>query len=184
MQNVRLSTAHVKFYKICNLISSFCWKYIQFQQKGTEELCAMTMNSDAKFEEKPICFKNDKNLMHIDLSTQKSQKFALWLVLSCKLYNISPKKYRGVIFHDTDKSCKIWRKTDLCSGKRYEEFGNFHQNPWQYQNWDFGRIILSKIKNAWAKTLQRSYLWWHCTWQSQNWNFKAILLSKVENVWA
>ena len=38
----------------------------------------MTLNSDAKFEEKPICyFKTDKNLVNFDRSTQKSQKFAL-----------------------------------------------------------------------------------------------------------
>ena len=33
------------------------------------------------------------------------------------------KKYRGVIFHNTEESCKIWRKTDLRFGKWYEEFG-------------------------------------------------------------
>ena len=38
----------------------------------------MILKSDAKFEEKPICcFKNDKNLVNFDLSTQKSPKFAL-----------------------------------------------------------------------------------------------------------
>ena len=33
------------------------------------------------------------------------------------------KKYRGVIFHDTEEWCKIWRKTDLWFGKWHEEFG-------------------------------------------------------------
>ena len=38
----------------------------------------MTLKSDAKFEEKPICcFKNDTNLMKYDPGTQKSPKFAL-----------------------------------------------------------------------------------------------------------
>ena len=38
----------------------------------------MTLKIDAKFEEKPICcFKNDKNLVNFDPSTQKSPKFAL-----------------------------------------------------------------------------------------------------------
>ena len=35
------------------------------------------------------------------------------------------KKYRGVIFHYTEKWCKIWRKTDLWFGKLQEEFGKF-----------------------------------------------------------
>ena len=47
---------------------------------STEELCLITLDIDAKFEEKLICFKNDKNLVNFDLSTQKSQKLALSLV--------------------------------------------------------------------------------------------------------
>ena len=35
------------------------------------------------------------------------------------------KKYRGVIFHDTKKWCKIWWKNDLWFGKLHEEFGKF-----------------------------------------------------------
>ena len=35
------------------------------------------------------------------------------------------RKYRGVIFHDTEESCKTWRKTDLCFGKWHEEFAEF-----------------------------------------------------------
>ena len=35
------------------------------------------------------------------------------------------KKYRGVIFHDTEGWCKIWRKTDLWLGKWHEEYGKF-----------------------------------------------------------
>ena len=37
----------------------------------------MTLKRDAKFEENLICcFKNDKNLLNFDLSTQKSRKYA------------------------------------------------------------------------------------------------------------
>ena len=32
------------------------------------------------------------------------------------------KKYRGVIFHDTEEWCKIWSITDLWFGKWHEEF--------------------------------------------------------------
>ena len=34
------------------------------------------------------------------------------------------KKYRGVIFHDTEGWCKMWRKTDLWFGK-WQEYGKF-----------------------------------------------------------
>ena len=59
---------------------------------STEELCLITLNTDAKFEEKLICcFKNDKELVNFDLSTWKPQKFALLLLL-CKVFNVCPKK--------------------------------------------------------------------------------------------
>ena len=42
--------------------------------KSIEELCLMTLKSDAKFEEKLICcFQNDNNLINLDLSTQNSR---------------------------------------------------------------------------------------------------------------
>ena len=45
----------------------------------------MTLKSDKKFAEKPVCSpKNDKNLVNFDPNTQKFQKFALWLVLFVK----------------------------------------------------------------------------------------------------
>ena len=62
------------------------WKFIlkvykvySFSQNSTEELCLMTLKSDAKFKEKLICrFKDDMwNLVTFDLSTQNS-KFELW----------------------------------------------------------------------------------------------------------
>ena len=43
----------------------------------------MTLKTDAKFEIKQTCyFKNDKNLVDFDPSTQKSQKFAFYFLLS------------------------------------------------------------------------------------------------------
>ena len=46
----------------------------------------MILKSDAKFEEKPIyCFKNDKNLVNLDLSTQVS-KICTVICLFCAEY--------------------------------------------------------------------------------------------------
>ena len=86
----------------------------------------MTLKSDAKFEEKLICcFRNDKNLVNFDLSTQNSQNFHFDCFLLCIACNVDLKKGRGIIFHDTDEWCKILRKTDLCFGKWHEEYGKF-----------------------------------------------------------
>ena len=64
----------------------------------------MTLKSDAKFEEKPICcFKNDKNF-------QVSKTYTLIGPFCAKYLTLDLKMYSGVIFHDTEESCKIEEK--------------------------------------------------------------------------
>ena len=45
--------------------------------------------------------------------------------LSCKYITFDLKKYGGVIFHETEELCKIWRKNDLWFGQWHDEFGKF-----------------------------------------------------------
>ena len=47
------------------------------------------------------------------------------------------KKYRGVIFRDTDGWCKIWRKTDLWFGT-WQEFGKFSPEELKVPKLKFG----------------------------------------------
>ena len=129
-------TAQVKFHQICRLmIGSFCWKYLKFQLKKYGGV----MSHDTV----DWC----KILRKIDLLFQKWQEFGeFWSEHSkvSKTYNfLGPfcgnyitfdlKRYRGVIFHDNEESCKIWRKTGLWFGKWHEEVGNFHQSIWNSQ---------------------------------------------------
>ena len=97
-----------KFEKELTLMGCFWPKYIMLQlRKYREVMFDGTQDWLKMFEGKLICcFKNDKNLVNFDPSTQKSQK-----VLSGNLW---PKE---VIFHDTREWCKIWRKTNLWFGK-------------------------------------------------------------------
>ena len=81
----------------------------------TKELCKI-------WRELIFCFKNDKTLVNFDLSNKKSKNCSLWSLLSKVFW---PKKVQRSIFHDTEDSCEIWRKTDLCFGKWHEEFGKF-----------------------------------------------------------
>ena len=70
----------------------------------------------------------------------------------CRKYIMfEPKKYRGVICHNTEEWCKIWGETDFCFEKWHEEFG---------ENWlnTFKRWIK---KNYRIKELQRSYVSLH-----------------------
>ena len=75
----------------------------------------MILKIDSKFEEKPIWrFKNDKNLVNFDLSNSKVSKICTLIgPFRAKHITFDLKKYRGGIFHDTEESCKIWRKTGL-----------------------------------------------------------------------
>ena len=74
----------------------------------------MNLKRDIKFGKESTCrLKIDiRNLTNFDLSIRKYILFVL-------------KKYKGVIFHDIEEWCKIWRKTDLLLGKWHEEFGKF-----------------------------------------------------------
>ena len=65
--------------KIGTLMGSFIQSRKCMSLKFTGEFCVMAMKNDTKFEEELICeFKFDmRNLTHFDLSTRKSQKFAL-----------------------------------------------------------------------------------------------------------
>ena len=65
----------------------------------------MTLKSDGKFKETLTCgFKYDlKNLLNFRQTTQKSENFSLMGSFCPKYVRFEPKKYRGVIFHDTEQ---------------------------------------------------------------------------------
>ena len=46
-------------------------------------------------------------------------------LFGAKYVTFDLKKYRGVIFHDTEESCKVWKKNDPSFGKWHEEFDKF-----------------------------------------------------------
>ena len=121
------------------------------------------------------------------------------------------KKYRGVIFHETERWCKIWRKTDLWFGKWHEEYGKFSPEQLKVSKLGFWwdpliqsrkSMSLKSTEELCAMTMKndakfeeeltchfkidmRNLTNFHqSTQKCQNWNFDGILLSKVENVWA
>ena len=71
-----------------------------------------------------------------------------------KMYEI--KHYRGVICNDTEEWWKFWRGIGL----------SFQNWIWQFviqahENLNINGLLLSKIYNACANKVQRSYLWSH-----------------------
>ena len=97
--------------------------------KFTEELCVMRMKNDAKFEADLTCrFKTDMRIWQILTRALKILKNLHFhgLLLS-KVYNVWAKKVQKSMFDSTEDWCKIWRKTELCFPKWYEDFGKFPQ---------------------------------------------------------
>ena len=85
----------------------------------------MTLKIDPKFEKKLVfCLKNDKNFVKFNLSTRTKTCTFIWSYCE-KYWSFDLKKYRGVICHDTEGWCKIWRKTDLRFAEWDEEYGKF-----------------------------------------------------------
>ena len=141
VQKFRLSTSHVKIYQICTLIGSFCWKYMNFQLKSTEELCLMTLKSHTKFEEKLIrCFKNDKNLTQA-LESLKKLHFD-WFPL-CKVFNVWPKKVQRSYF---------WWHWRFMQNLKKNWLG-----VWK-MTWEIWRILIWPLKNV--KYLLFNWLLW------------------------
>ena len=118
VQNFRLLTAHVKFHQIFILIDSFSSKYIKFQLKMYRGVMSHDTEEWYKIWRKT------------NLLFQKSQEFGqfwsehskiskMWTLIDpfcVKYITFHQKKYRGVIFHYTEVSWNIWRKTDLWLG--------------------------------------------------------------------
>ena len=65
----------------------------------------MTLKSDVKFKEKLTCGFNCemKNLVIFHLTTQKSENFFSMGSFCPKYTRFVQQKYRGVIFHNTEK---------------------------------------------------------------------------------
>ena len=80
VQNFRLLIAQVKSHQICTLIGYFYRKHIKFQLKKVWRKYVSWYYEWCKIWRKTYCFKNDKNLVNVDLCTKKSKTFSLWLV--------------------------------------------------------------------------------------------------------
>ena len=74
-------------------------------EKCTEELHFMTLQCDAKFEEKLTCgLENEmRNLENLYQSIRKSQNETLMISFSLRLKMYELKNYRGVMRHDNEE---------------------------------------------------------------------------------
>ena len=119
---------HLKVSKIFILMCSFWAKYIFFEPKKdrgvifheTEEGSKIVRGIDLSFQN---WHKEFDRFWPEQLKVSKI--FTLTGSFWVKYILFELKKYRGVIFHDIEERCEIWRKTDLSFGRWHEEFRKF-----------------------------------------------------------
>ena len=107
---------HLKVSKIFILMCSFWAKYIFFELKQYRGIIFHETEEGYKIGEESSCrFKIDiRILKKFDPSTRKSQKiFILMSSFWAKYILFELKKYRGIIFHESEEACKIWRGIDF-----------------------------------------------------------------------
>ena len=138
----------------------FCWKYINFQLKRyrgvmfhyTEAWCKIWRKTNFFVSKMP-------KIWWILIQALKSLKICTLIGPFCKKYiTFGLKKYRGVIFHDTEESCKVWKKIDLWFGKWHEEFSKFSS-----EHLKVSKLVLSwdpfvQSRKCMSFNLQRSYV--------------------------
>ena len=80
---------------------------------------------DPKFEERLMLFQKWQEFGEFWPDHRKASKICF--SIGSFLYKIYVwlKKYRGVIFHDIEEWCKVWRKTYVLLGKWHEKFCKF-----------------------------------------------------------
>ena len=121
------------------------------------------------------------------------------------------KKYKRVMFHDTEECPKFEEKLTLGSKNDMRNLVNFNVSSGKSESLHFDVLLFSIAYKVSAKKVQKNYLswhwkkiqtlkknwlfiwkmtwgiWWTLTWaveKSENLHFDGLLLWKVCNVWA
>ena len=151
--------AQVKFHQIYTLKAYFCWKYIKFQLKeARRSFVSWYQRVVENLKKNFFLFQNwQEYLVNFDLSTKKSKQFALWLVPFVQGIQRLTWKSTEDLYFMALKSHAKFEERQTYGLENDRNLTNFHQNTWKCQNWYIHGILLSKVENAWATNLQRSY---------------------------
>ena len=85
----------------------------------------------------------------IFIQSLKSLKLSLrWAIFFPKYMRFELKNYKGVIFHGTERWCKIWINTDFVVSKMaWGILWNFHWSTQMSEKLNIDRLFLSKAYN-------------------------------------
>ena len=150
VENFRLLTAHLKFHKICTVIEPI---------KVPRNYVSWHLIVMLHLKKTDLLFQKWQELGEFWSEHWKVSNICLLIGPFCAKYvTFDLKKNGRVIFHDTEDSCKIWRKTHWWFGKWHEEFGKFSPEHWEVSKLRLWWDSFVRVENAWAKNLQRSYM--------------------------
>ena len=119
---------------------------------GNEKWCKVWREIHLSFQN--WCEKFDKFWPeHLKVSSI----FILMCFFWAKYILFGLKKYRGIIFHDTEEGYKIWRRMDLSFQSWHKKFDKFWPEHLKASK------TFTLMGSFWAKCILflRSYLWWH-----------------------
>ena len=150
--------------QICTFMGPFCPKHTNFYMKKVQNSYVLWHGRAMQSLKKTwsLVPKMAWEIWCILMRGVASLKTCTPMCYFCQKYIMfKPKKYRRVMYHNTEEWCKIWGRTDLCFEKRYEEFDKFWPNTQKSWSLHFNEFLLTKLYNAWTKTLQGSFVLWH-----------------------
>ena len=135
---------HSKVSKICTLIGSYCAKYLKLQLKSIKVMQNLKKNwfPVSKWQE----------FGEFLSEHPKFSKVSTLIGSFCSKYiTFDLKKYRGVIFDETDWKVMQNLKKNWLNGLENDirNMESFNQSNWKCQNWDFDGILLPKVENVW-----------------------------------
>ena len=116
-----------EIHQIYTLISSFCWKHIKFWLKKYRGVMSHDTEDWRRIWRKTgLLFQKWQEFGEFWSKHSKVSKICTLIGPFREKYITSYlRKYRGVIFHNTEESCKIWKKL---AGDLENDMRNFHQN--------------------------------------------------------
>ena len=168
---------HLEVSKTFTLMCSFWAEYILFELKkyrgvifhDTEEWYKIWRGIDMSFQNWHGEF-DEFWPEHLKISKILTLMDSFW----AEYILFELKKYRGVIFHDTERWYKIWRGIDLSFQNWQDEFDIVWLGG--LKNFPFNGLLLSKVYIVWAKKCRGVILHdieeWYKIWSGINLSFE------------
>ena len=117
----------------------------------TEEWCKIRRKTELRFG------KWHEEFGNFSPGHSKVSNLGLWWDPFFQSRKCMSLKFTEELCLDNEERYKIWRGIDFAVSK----LTNFDPTTRESQKLHFNGLFFTKVYNAWAKKVQRSYVWWH-----------------------